>query len=79
MFKKENAIPWNELKIENEIGEGAYAIVYVGKWKGKTVAVKEMKMDILDEQNVKVIIAQICWFPLIVFLLFLLFLEGFCR
>lgn len=36
-------IPYEDLKFEEEIGSGAYGIVYKGQWNGETVAIKESK------------------------------------
>jgi predicted Ser/Thr protein kinase len=38
-------IPFNELKIEREIGSGYYGKVYLGKWKGISVALKFCELE----------------------------------
>jgi predicted Ser/Thr protein kinase len=38
-------IPFNELKIEKEIGSGNYGKVYLGKWKEIPVALKFCEVE----------------------------------
>jgi predicted Ser/Thr protein kinase len=42
---KKQKIPFNELKIEREIGSGCYGKVYLGKWKGISVALKFCELE----------------------------------
>jgi len=43
-------IPYEELKIDKQIGMGSYGIVYKAKWKGVDVAVKKfIKQTAMDE------------------------------
>jgi len=44
-------VPHSELTMEKKLGEGAYGVVYRGKWRGITVAIKEMK-DLDDEEAI---------------------------
>jgi serine/threonine protein kinase len=42
---KKQKIPFNELKIQREIGSGSYGKVYLGKWKGISVALKFCELE----------------------------------
>ncbi|EFC36133.1 predicted protein [Naegleria gruberi] len=43
-------IPIEEISIEKKIGEGSNGIVYLGKWKGKQVAIKSLKSDTIGDE-----------------------------
>jgi serine/threonine protein kinase len=34
---------WDDVQTEKEIGRGHYGVVYKAKWKGREVAVKQLK------------------------------------
>jgi len=56
---KFSQIPFNEIVLEKEIGEGSYGMVYVGRWKHSPVALKFcQKSDVIDEfiREVKIMI-----------------------
>jgi len=36
------AVPYNEIEIQREVGRGAFAKVFLGSWRGERVAVKEL-------------------------------------
>ena len=38
------------IKIEKQIGEGAYGVVFKGQWKGVPVAIKQVQGHLLDEK-----------------------------
>ncbi|MBT9557490.1 MAG: protein kinase, partial [Myxococcales bacterium] len=40
-------IPLDEIELGKKLGEGAFGIVYKGKWHGKHVAVKQVKASVL--------------------------------
>ena len=42
-------IPFKDLKMDAEVGRGAYGVVYKGRWQGITVASKNIRMKILTE------------------------------
>ena len=44
-------IPFTDLKLEKEIGRGAYSRVYRGSYKGEKVAIKKMKLPKTDEER----------------------------
>jgi serine/threonine protein kinase len=35
-------ISWTEIKLEKLVGSGSFGKVYEGKWKGNTVAIKQL-------------------------------------
>ncbi|EFC41897.1 predicted protein [Naegleria gruberi] len=43
-------IPIEEISIEKKIGEGSNGVVYLGKWKGKQVAIKALKSDTTGDE-----------------------------
>jgi|JI6StandDraft_1071083.scaffolds.fasta_scaffold07031_10 serine/threonine protein kinase len=45
-------IPFSEITLEKQISEGGYGIIYKGKWRETTVAVKLFKID-TSESSVK--------------------------
>lgn len=53
--REEWIINYNELNIEETIGEGGFGVVYKGKWKGTEVAIKTMTQEIGDEEKRKFI------------------------
>ena len=40
-------INYNEVTLDRKISEGGYGIVYRGRWKHTTVAIKEIKREII--------------------------------
>ena len=46
-FNKERIV-YKELEIGKTLGEGAYATVYEGVWRGEKVAIKKIKLDAMD-------------------------------
>ena len=44
-------IPYEELEIGEKLGEGTFGIVYKAKWRGTTVAVKELKSKMLGDEQ----------------------------
>jgi mitogen-activated protein kinase kinase kinase 9 len=45
-------INYNELSFEKKIAEGSFGIIYKGKWRGTTVAIKELKAEFLQEKSI---------------------------
>jgi predicted Ser/Thr protein kinase len=47
---KHSQIPFNQLTVEKEIGEGSYGKVYLGKWSQASVALKfcQTKRDVAN-------------------------------
>lgn len=43
-------IPYEELVFEAKLGEGTYGVVYKGKWRHTTVAIKELKVSEMKEK-----------------------------
>jgi len=37
-------IEFRELTLQNQIGKGAFGIVYAGKWRGQKVAIKKLRL-----------------------------------
>jgi hypothetical protein len=46
-------IDFKELKINVKISEGAFGIIYKGRWRETTVAVKTLKQEYLKEETIK--------------------------
>eukprot|EP00029_Vermamoeba_vermiformis_P006458 TRINITY_DN2538_c0_g2_i1.p1 TRINITY_DN2538_c0_g2~~TRINITY_DN2538_c0_g2_i1.p1 ORF type:complete len:1060 (+),score=232.58 TRINITY_DN2538_c0_g2_i1:295-3474(+) len=46
-FNKERIV-YKELELGRTLGEGAYATVYEGVWRGEKVAIKKIKLDAMD-------------------------------
>ncbi len=47
-FKANYEISYNDLIFDRKISEGGYGIVYRGRWKYTTVAIKEIKREIIE-------------------------------
>lgn len=48
-FKEEWMIPFDELQLKKKIGQGAFGIVFSGRWRNAKVAIKQAKAFCLDE------------------------------
>lgn len=48
MFKANYEINYTDLILDRKISEGGYGIVYRGRWKYTTVAIKEIKREIIE-------------------------------
>jgi hypothetical protein len=50
--KRDSELMWriamDEIELGKKLGEGAFGVVWKGKWHGKNVAVKQVKADALD-------------------------------
>jgi len=44
-------INFNDIKFEKELGQGAFGIVYLAKWRLQEVAVKKIKTDLNEKQK----------------------------
>lgn len=53
VFKQENEINYTDLIMEDKLSEGGYGIVYRGKWNETTVAIKQIKMDIVQQDKLE--------------------------
>jgi hypothetical protein len=47
-----NDIPFENLTIEEKLGEGSYGEVFKGKWGGLTVALKKLKSSAIGQSNI---------------------------
>jgi hypothetical protein len=52
-------IPFNEISMEQEVGRGAFGVVYKGQWRGTSVAVKQILAEEMNEKEIKAFIAEI--------------------
>lgn len=52
-FNNNLEIDFSELKLESMISEGGYGIIYKGKWRECTVAVKRFKIEGANENSLK--------------------------
>jgi hypothetical protein len=48
VFRQNNEIPFSELVFDRKLSEGGYGIVHRGRWKYTTVAIKEIKKEIIE-------------------------------
>ena len=53
IFHQNNEIPYKELHLDRKLSEGGYGIVYRGKWKHTTVAIKEIKKEIIEQDKLE--------------------------
>ncbi len=52
-FKANYEISYNDLQFDRKISEGGYGIVYRGRWKHTTVAIKEIKREIIEQDKLE--------------------------
>jgi hypothetical protein len=52
-------IPSSELKMEQEIGRGAFGVVFKGQWRGTPVAVKQIPSFLMDAKQMRAFVAEI--------------------
>jgi serine/threonine protein kinase len=48
LFENNYEIGFGELTYDRKLSEGGYGIVYRGRWKYTTVAIKEIKKEIIE-------------------------------
>ena len=46
-------ISYQEITLDRKISEGGYGIVYRGRWKHTTVAIKEIKKEIIEQDKLE--------------------------
>lgn len=46
-------VDFNELKMEKQISEGGFGMIYRARWRETTVAVKVLKPDLMREETIK--------------------------
>lgn len=46
-------IPFSEIELGKQISEGGYGIIYKGKWRKTTVAIKIFKIDENSDNSIK--------------------------
>ena len=46
-------IDFKDLKLIKQISEGGYGIIYIGKWKELTVAVKVLKKEAINDYSIR--------------------------
>ena len=46
-------IPFEDVKLEREISQGAFGKIFRGKWRETTVAIKILKKDLMKEETIK--------------------------
>lgn len=52
-FKANYEINYSDLQLDRKISEGGYGIVYRGRWKHTTVAIKEIKREIIEQDKLE--------------------------
>lgn len=50
-FHPEFEIPFSDLKFDDKLSEGGYGIVYKGRWQETKVAIKQIKVEIVQQQK----------------------------
>ena len=53
VFYQNNEIPFDQLQYDRKLSEGGYGIVYRGRWKYTTVAIKEIKKEIIEQDKLE--------------------------
>ena len=53
VFYQNNEIPFDQLHYDRKLSEGGYGIVYRGRWKYTTVAIKEIKKEIIEQDKLE--------------------------
>ncbi len=52
-FKANYEINYGDLQFDRKLSEGGYGIVYRGRWKHTTVAIKEIKREIIEQDKLE--------------------------
>jgi mitogen-activated protein kinase kinase kinase 9 len=52
-FKANYEINFSDLQFDRKLSEGGYGIVYRGRWKHTTVAIKEIKREIIEQDKLE--------------------------
>ena len=52
-FQADFEIGYKDLKFDKRISEGGYGIVYKGRWRSTTVAIKEIKKEIIEQDKLE--------------------------
>ena len=52
-FKPNFEIKYEELIKDRKISEGGYGLVFKGRWKATTVAIKEIKKEIVEQDKLE--------------------------
>jgi mitogen-activated protein kinase kinase kinase 9 len=52
-FKANYEINYSDLQFDRKLSEGGYGIVYRGRWKHTTVAIKEIKREIIEQDKLE--------------------------
>lgn len=52
-FQANYEIGFNELVFDKKISEGGYGIVHRGRWKHTTVAIKQIKQEIIEQDKLE--------------------------
>ena len=53
------SLPSSQLKMEKKLGSGAFGIVYLAKFRGDNVAVKQITSNRVDEENLNRFVDEI--------------------
>lgn len=52
-FQANNEIGFGDLQFDRKISEGGYGIVHRGRWKHTTVAIKQIKQEIIEQDKLE--------------------------
>lgn len=70
-FSPDFEINFNDLVFDEKLSEGGYGIVYWGRWKETTVAIKQIKIEIVKQEKLEEFrnecaVMEVIWHPNIV-------------
>jgi hypothetical protein len=70
-FTPQFEIDFNEIILEHKISEGGYGIIYKGRWKETTVAIKMLKIEGASESHVRDFLCKLALYFIIIIIFFL--------
>ncbi|PRP75069.1 hypothetical protein PROFUN_03905 [Planoprotostelium fungivorum] len=56
---KSSIIPWEDLKISNQVGSGSFGVVHTAEWRDVTVAVKQIGSERVTPDQLRVFVNEV--------------------